>query len=75
MAQQLIGNETFSDEIKKSQVYYATHDGEGNRLPLFLCLCAIPLKAKLSASVPEETPDGKVHSHSAVYPVFLFLPW
>jgi len=32
MAQTLIGNETWSNEIKRGQVYLATHDGEGNPL-------------------------------------------
>lgn len=32
MAQTLIGNETWSNEIKRGQVFLATHDGEGNPL-------------------------------------------
>lgn len=30
---ELIGNEVWSDEVRRGQVYQATHDGEGNRLP------------------------------------------
>lgn len=32
MAQTLIGNETWSNNIKRGQVFLATHDGEGNPL-------------------------------------------
>jgi len=32
MAQTLIGNETWSNKIKRGQVFLATHDGEGNPL-------------------------------------------
>ena len=67
----LTGNEVLTNTVKKSQVYMATHDGAGNRLPLMERSFIAKEKGEIALMKAIGTRNGTIYAYHTLR--FLFV--